>query len=610
MEHLSLLAGGQEHSSADWERAAAAVLRKSGRMTAEDPDSLVWEKLTRTTLDGVAVPPLGTRDAVADVPPAGLPGAAPYTRGSVARREGPEGAEGWDVRAHLGDPDAARSAADAITDLENGVTSLWLTLGRGGIAVADLPVVLKDVFLDLAPVALDCPEDPVGAAEAFCALLEERGVDAAAGTSLALDPLGCRLRGPQQPVEPVVLRLAELARRHGTAERPVYALTVDASALHDRGATDAHELGWSLAAGATYLRILTEQGGLSVAEAAGLLEFRYAVTDEQFTSIAKLRAARRLWHRVLELSGAPEAAGQVQHVVTSRPMLTKYDPYVNMLRGTVAAFAAGVGGATSVTVLPFDTALGLPDALARRNARNTSALLIHEAHLGKVADPAGGAYAVERLTDDLAAAGWAQLQRIEADGGAVEALVAPEGLLARLAAEAVEPRTRQVALRRRAITGVSEFPNLGEELPARTPHPSAAPTAERYAAVFERLRDEPPAAPVFLATLGPVAAHTARASFASNLFASGGIDTVAAGATANAAELVAAYGKQRVVCLAGTDKAYAEWGPDAVAALRAAGASYVILAGKPTEDLQVDDSCAMGLDALAFLTRVREELTA
>ena len=152
-------------------------------------------------------------------------------------------------------------------------------------------------------------------------------------------------------------------------------------------------------------------------DAAGLVEFRYAVTDEQFAPIAKLRAARRLWARVLELSGAAAAAApQRQHAVTSRPMMSRYDPYVNLLRTTVAAFAAGVGGADAVTVLPFDSPLGRPETLGRRIARNTSALLISESHLARVADPAGGSFAVERLTDDLAHAGWAELGRLERRG--------------------------------------------------------------------------------------------------------------------------------------------------------------------------------------------------
>ena len=613
MEHLSLLADGRAHDPAEerarWEKAAADVLRKAGRMAADDPDALVWDKLTRTTLDGVAVAPLGTPSSLDGLPPVGLPGQAPYTRGAAVTR--PQ--EGWDVRAHLGDPDAKQAHADALLDLENGVTSLWLTIGQGGIAVADLPAVLDGVLLDIAPVAVDSPDDPVGAAEAFCALLDERGVTAAPGTSLGVDPWSARYVAGAAPRGDALPHLVELARERGCR------ITIDAVGINDGHGHDAHELGWSLAAGAAFLRRATELG-LEVGEAAGLLEFRYAVTDEQLLSIAKLRAARRLWARVLELSGAPDAEGQVQHAVTSRAMLSTYDPWVNMLRGTVAAFAAGVGGAQAVTVTPFDSPLGVPDALGRRNARNTSALLVHEAHVARVTDPAGGSYAIERLTDDLAASGWAQLQGIEADGG-LDASVAREGggIWDRIRDEAMKPRLRQVATRRRPLTGLSEFPNLHEELPERRPWPERSPyrQVDRHGLAFEQLRDEPATTPVFLATLGSVAQHTARATFASNLLAAGGVDTVAAGATSSVEELVKAYRatdpQSPVVCLAGSDASYAEIGAEAAAELREAGATYVVLAGKPgdktvPEDV-VDDSAAIGIDALAFLRRVREELT-
>ena len=607
-----LLTGGA-HDRAAWERAAADVLRKAGRLAPTDPDDLVWRTLTRTTLDGIEVPPLSTPDDVRGLPDTGLPGHPPYTRGSTATPS----PDGWDVRAHLAEPDPGRAAADALADLEGGVTSLWLELGPGGLPVEHLEQVLAEVHVDLAPVVLDCPPDPVGAAETFCTLAARRGTRPAVGTVLAVDPVSAGLRGGARSrrEEPVVARIADLAREHGTL-----ALTVDGTAVHDVGATDAQELGYTLAVGAALLRSLTA-AGWSVPDAAALLEFRYAATDEQFPTIAKLRAARRAWHRVLELSGAPDAAGQRQHAVTSRAMLTRYDPWVNMVRGTIAAFAAGTAGATAVTVLPFDTALGLPDALARRNARNTSALLVHEAHVAEVADPAGGAWLVERLTDALAAAGWAQLQELEAEGGVAASVAADTGgFTDRLRTRGAQPRRRQVATRHRPVTGVSEFPDLDERLPQRRPHPDAAAAvqADRYGLGFELLRDDPPATPVLLATLGTVAAHTARAGWAATLLAAGGVRTVPAGAADGVADVLAAWqaagGPEAlpVVCLAGPDEAYAAWGADLVAALRDAGARHLVLAGRPGEDTVpadlLDDSCATGDDAVAFLTRLREEL--
>lgn len=594
-DRLDLTSPEDQHTVTDWEKSTAAVLRKSGRLTESDADSLVWEKLARTTLDDIVVAPIGTPDSVSSLPAAGQPGAAPFTRGRLAEK--PE--IGWDIRPFLFGHAAKPLNEAALVELENGATSLWLEVGDA-LSPEDLAAALEGVFIDLAPVILQAPDDPVAAAEALVTLFTDHGLDPAPGTNLAADPVaaGVREEGTVSldVLEPVAAKAEEIG---------ALGAVVDATAVHDLGASDAQELGYSLAVGAAYLRALTASGR-SVDDALALLEFRYAATDEQFPTIAKLRAARRLWARVAELSRAsPEAGGQRQHAVTSRPMMSKYDPYVNMLRTTVASFAAGVGGAEAVTVLPFDSALGIPDAFARRIARNTSSLLIHESHVAKVVDPAGGSYAVEKLTDELAEAGWAEFGRIEASGGILAAL--EDGTLHARIDAVVAQRDHEIAHRERPITGVSEFPNLDETLPEREAH-AHADDVRRYGAPFEELRDDPATTPVFLATMGTIAAHTARATFATNLFAAGGIAVEAAGATDGVEAVLTAYDGQPVVCLAGHDQAYAEWGADLIAALREAGARHVVVAGKPG-NLPVDDSCAVGVDALTFLKTTREELT-
>jgi methylmalonyl-CoA mutase len=592
--HLSL-AEGLEHDVSEWEKGAAAVLRKARRLTPEDPDEAAWAKLTRSTLDGIPISPLGTPHLVADLPDP----VRPPARGA-----------GWDVRALLADPDAQASKEAALTDLENGATSLWVQVGASGIDVADLPTVLADVLLDIAPVVLDAPSDPIGAAQAFADFAE--GKTLAEGTNLGVDPVGAHLRGldaggsHDMDAAGLIGQGAELARGLGCR-----ALVVDGTAVHDLGAGDVQELGYVLALGAHYLRAL-EAAGIAVDDAVGLLEFRLAATADQFVTIAKMRAVRRMWARMLELSGASDnRRNMTLHVVTSRPMMTKYDPWVNMLRTCVAAFAAGVGGADAVTVLPFDARLGLPDAFSRRIARNTSTLLVDESHVANVADPAGGAFAVEKLTDDLALAGWEELGRIEASGGVLEAL--EDGSLRGRIDEVVRERDRQIATRKRPLTGLTEFPNLHETLPERTPYAEGAVPVRPYGAAFEALRDDPAEGKVFLATMGTIAAHTARATFASNLFAAGGIGVVNTGRhddlDAVLKDFTGPDGGQSVVCLVGNDKAYAAWGGELVAALREAGADWVILAGKPVEGVETDDTCAMGVDALDFLTRTRERLS-
>lgn len=567
---LTLAQPEDAHSRADWEAATAAVLRKSRKLGDNDPDSAVWDKLTRTTLDGIGITPLGEP-------------------GGPATPVRPNRQGAWDVRSLVSGPDAKLANEAALVDLDGGVTSLWLAADES----TDVAATLKDVLLDLAPVVLDAPSATTAVAEAFLALPGDKHPD----TNLGVDPLGAMLREIPLAVDDAVAELQTLVRK--ARQHDLRAIVVDATAAHDLGASDAQELGWSIAAGVAYLRWLTDHG-LSVDEAAAQVDFRYAATDEQFPTIAKLRAARILWARVLELSGAADGT-QRQHAATSRPMLSKYDPYVNMLRGTVAAFAAGVGGADAVTVLPFDSANGLPDGFGRRIARNVNHLLIDESHVAAVADPAGGAYTVEKLTADLAEAGWAEFQRLEQEWESGHDF---DAFRARIDA-VVAQREKDIARRKRPLTGVSEFPNLAETLPERAPDP-LNDRVRRYGASFEALRDEPAAQPVFLATLGTIAQHTARATFVSNLFAAGGIGVEVAGPTAGVEDLVKAYAGQPVVCLAGTDAAYEEWGADAAAALREAGATHVVIAGKATD--YADDSAAMGVDALEFLNRTREKL--
>lgn len=600
------LAGATAGSETDWEAAAAAVLRRAGRLAEGATDS-AWDLLSVTTVEGLVVPPLGTADRLArrggPVFPAAT--ATPAGRADDVR-------VGWDIRPLLSDPDPEQASSSALTDLENGATSLWLTVGGPGTAPGDLDAALTGVFLEMVPVVVSAhgAVTDAQAAMELAELFRRRSVRPDPGSCLGVDPVGRAVRtgkasSAAADLDIAVADIVPLATSLG-----VRAMTVDGTAAHEVGAGDAAEVGFTLAVGVAYLRAL-EAAGIGVDDALGLLEFRYAATDEQFPTIAKLRAARGLWQRVGELCGADGTARQFQHAVTSAPMMTRYDPWVNLLRTTVAAFAAGVGGADALTVLPFDSRLGVPDALGRRMARNTSSLLISESHIAAVTDPAAGSYAVELLTAELAEAAWAEFQSIEAAGGVLSALI-DGSVHSRWAVTAAE-RDRRIGTRRRPITGVSEFPHLRETLPERrSPDDAGTEPAAGWAEEFESMRDHPPAAPVLLATLGTVAEHAARAGFAANLFAAGGIDSVTAGATGTAADVVGAFRESGtpVACLAGTDKSYAAIGVEVVEALRAAGARYVMLAGRPKGPIaeMVDDHVAAGDDVVQFLRRTRDQL--
>ncbi|MFB8026609.1 MULTISPECIES: methylmalonyl-CoA mutase family protein [unclassified Streptomyces] len=601
---LSLAAEFPDPSHDQWQSLVVGVLRRSGK---EVTGPAAEEALSTALGDGLTARPLYTSaDASADP---GLPGFAPFTRGSRATGNT---TDGWDVRQRHALADPVRLNEALLGDLENGVTSLWLSVGGpGGVPVAGLDRALDGVLLDLAPLALDAGSDPGPAVRELLRLHEARGIakEAARGT-LGVDPLGQRARTGAETDEAEAVHWALLCSREYPGLR---ALAVDALPYHEAGGSAAEELGLSLATGVAYLRALTG-AGLSVEEACAQLEFRYAATADQFLTIAKFRAARRLWARVAEACGAPEAGAQRQHAVTSPVMMTRRDPWVNMLRTTLACLGAGVGGADSVTVLPFDHALGLPDAFARRIARNTSTILMEESHLARVTDPAGGSWYVERLTEELAAASWAFFQEIERAGGQAAAL--RSGMVGERLAATWAARSKDLARRKEPVTGVSEFPDLAERPVERESAPSAAaggglPQVRRDEA-FEALRarsDRHLASTgsrpkVFLAALGPAAVHTARASFAANLFLAGGIEPVHAPVPVDASTAAAAFtaGGASIACLCSTDTLYAEQAETVAAALRGAGAQRIFLAGRPGEYPGADVHVFAGCDVVAVLS--------
>ncbi|MET7288479.1 methylmalonyl-CoA mutase family protein [Streptomyces sp. NPDC005573] len=591
---LPLAAEFPDATHEQWQRLVEGVLRKSGK---EVSGAAAEDALSTTLEDGLRTRPLYTaRDAA---PEPGLPGFAPFVRGGR-----PEGgtAGGWDVRQRH----AALDDGAVLADLENGVTSLWLVLGEGGIPVADLGRALDGVLLDLAPVALDAGRETPQAARELLRLCEEKGVDpkAVRGT-LGADPLGYEARtGTPLDFAPA----AALAVRCAADHPGLRALTVDALPYHEAGGSAAQELGASLATGVAYLRELTE-AGLGAEEAAAQLEFRYAATADQFLTVAKLRAARRLWARVAEVCGAPGAGAQTQHAVTSPVMMSRRDPWVNMLRTTVATLAAGVGGADSVTVLPFDHAIGLPDAFARRIARNTSTILVEESHLARVIDPAGGSWYVERLTDELAEAAWEFFRSVERDGGM--AAVLRSGRLREDLARTWEERGGRLASRREPVTGVSEFPLLAEKPVEREPAPEGPsgglPRVRRDEA-FEALRARSDAhlaatgarPRIHLVALGSAAESTARATFAANLFQAGGIEPVTGGTFEDSGATEA------VLC--SSDAVYEAEAASAAESLRASGAGHVVLAGRPAGYPGVDSYVFAGCDAVAVLSATLDRM--
>lgn len=604
---------------AAWRKGVAGVLAKARRVDISELPDEPEKLLAVKTYDGLTVNPLYTRRD--ELPEQPLPGAFPFVRGGDATRD-PH--RGWFVSARFEGADADKTHADILFALENGVSSVWLGVGERGVPVSGIPVALNGLLFELAPLTIDAGSETAEAAvEVFKALDGYTVANRAEiKVQLGATPLTSLFSGSSAiDVDGAV----ELAKQAVARTETVRAITVCGNAFHNAGASDAQELGAAVAAGLEYLRALTD-AGVDIADALGQLEFRFAATDDQFETIAKFRAARRLWARVAHVVGAPDFGNAPQHAVTSAAMMTQRDPWVNMLRTTLAAFGAGVGGADTVTVLPFDSALPageleVAQAFSERMARNTQLLLLEESHLGHVQDPSAGSWFVESLTDELAAKAWEFMQQLEAAGGYLAAL--QSGLLAESIAATRTKRDSDVAHRKTAVTGVNEFPNLGEK-PLSEAARVESPIA-RYGAAFEVLRNRSDAylaahgarPKALLVPLGPVAEHNVRVMFTVNLLASGGIESVNPGPLDIAGiDKAAKESGATVAVLCGSDNRYGAEAGAATEALRAAGVASVLLAGPEkavaeTSGAQRPDGfVAARIDAVAALSGLLDKLGA
>jgi len=682
----------------DWLKAVEPVLKGAP----------FEKKLMHRMREGFTLKPLYTKeDWPATGDPSGFPGFDPFTRGP--RTEGRSG--GVDIRQSHVHPDLAAVNADSLTDLQRGATSLTIRLdgaaragydgdqapedlaGYDGVMVYsadDLARLLDGVRFDLTPVALEAGAQVLPAAAMLVAVWRRAsGGDAkSARGAFNADPIGTWAREGELPTDlnTALARMADLAAYTIKSCPHATAVAVDTRPYHGAGADEALDLACALSTGLAYLKAMAA-ADLDLPTACGQMQFILPVGCDLFLGIAKLRAARRLWSRVTEACGVPEAArGMAQHAVTADIIMSRRDPWVNMLRTTVAGFAAVVGGADIVTVQPFDAALGLPDAFSRRIARNTLLMLQEESSLNRVIDPVGGSWYGESLTDDLAKAAWVRFQEIEAAGGMVAAL--KSGLIADRIHQTHGERLQRLATRKEPVTGVSEFPNIQEPAVA-TPAPDYAalrataaerlsqlrgqapnldlsavkqapgggaltaalismvergatigvlargliggdgtPIAplprRRLAEPFEKLRDTADAAlvktgsrpAIFLANLGPIVQHTARASFAKNFFEAGGFAAIGSEPLTDPISAASAFKKTgaRVAILCSSDALYEQMAAEIAPALKAAGVEYLYLAGHPGdkkgayEQAGVDEFIFLGCDVLGTLRQLQQRL--
>ena len=611
-EELRLAADFAPSTFEDWRRLVDGVLKGAP-----------FEKLVSQTADGLKIDPIYPR-ARGAAAVAGRPAATP-----------------WHLMQRIDHPDAAPANAQALHDLENGATGLALVFAGANSAhgfglepsAAALEKLLEGIIIH-AGVSIELQVGPQSrmAATYLAEYITRKGIDpAACDIRFGLDPLGACAAWGSSPYtwrEIVVAITSGIKAPAAMGFRGPFA-AADGQVIHDAGGSEVQELAFVLASGIAYLRAL-EGAGVDLETARRMIYARLAADADQFLTMAKFRALRLLWGRIEQACGLPPKPIFIA-AQTAWRMLTQRDPYVNVLRATMATFSAGLAGANSITVLPHTLALGLPDPFARRVARNTQLVLLEESNLAKVSDPAAGSGGIETLTQQLCEAAWELFQEIEKAGGAFAAL--EQSLIQRKVATTQMMREKNIARRKEVLTGATEFPNLHEDQiavlqanPIVLPRYGEAKVSfdalppMRLAAPFERLRDRSDQIlkqkgdrpKIFLANLGTPADFTARAAFAKSFFEIGGIEAINTQGFTDPATLAEAFRSSgaALACLCSGDKIYAERAVAAAQALQAVGAKHIYLAGRPGEQeasfrsAGVRDFVFAGVDAIPVLQEV------
>ncbi len=597
-------------------------------LVAEVLNGAPFERLVSKTSDGISIEPLYDADPVA-VPVPGRPPARP-----------------WRILQRIEHPDPAAAHAQAREDLDNGATGLSFVLadaiGSYGFGVDAEAAALAHVLDGMLPAARWSLDLQSGAAAEALADAIRRAVGEASAAPddidlrFGIDPLGALATGRSSgtDVSDAGARLAAVVGRLMTQGFRGPFAVADGRVIHNAGGSEAQELAYALSAALWSLRAL-ESGGLALEDARRLIYFRLAADADQFLTTAKFRAVRRLWARVEQACGLDSRPAFVA-AETAWRMMTRCDPAMNIVRATVAVAAAGFGGADAITVLPHTAAVGLPDRSARRLARNTQLVLIEEANLARVSDPAAGSGAIETLTGRLCETAWDIFQEIEKEGGAAAALANRMIQVKVAAVRAV--RERAIAHRHDVLVGTTEFADLAEApIAVLAPMPRADPRSNenegplardasgqdialpcsRLAEPFEVLRDasnryaeKTGALPrIFLGRLGQPADFTARATYAADFFAAGGIQALDSGGFLRPGALVSAFSASGAVlaCLCSSDALYESDGAAAARGLKAIGVRHVYLAGRPGareaayRAAGVDTFIHVGCDVLATL---------
>jgi len=605
MTRLSLAADFPHISQPEWEQQAASTLKSDSidRLVTKSLDDIEIQPIYATPQEAFAT--LDTRS--------GKP---------KAWEDAP-----WDIVQRADIPDISATNRQILDDLKNGATGIAMVLpgtptaGAYGVPVSDvkdIKLLMNGVELDLISLRLDAGADGLEMAANLLQVYQDRNLDLSrCDLKLAVDPVaGFAINGSSSASDELASGMVGLLGQAREGGHTGVVFSGDGRCYHEAGASQGQELGLAIAAIVEHLRLL-EQGGVDLSDIWPCLGLVLSADADQFLTIAKLRAARLVWQQMQSAMGV-EASRLNLDVETSLAMMSRRDPYVNMLRTTTAAFAAGIGGANSISVLPFTSAIGVADSFARRMARNVQIVLQEESSIGVVDDAAAGSGYVEAVTGQLAEKAWTVMQDIEQAGGMLKALAS--GQVQKLIAESSAKSSAAISKRKKAIVGVSEFASL-EQTPVKVldfkPVGKQSPTAAgslncaRLGAVaisapFEDLRDQAeaitPDPEIQLVPLGKPSEFAARATWITNLFAAGGIKAITSNTPA------------KIACICSSDAVYGDQAAATAKHLKADGVEFVFVAGRPVELLDelkqsgVDDFIYAGCDVLALLQKTLKML--
>ena len=553
---------------------------------------LVWR-----TNEGFKVQPFYRQEDLKGIDTETRPGEFPYRRGTKSDNK-------WFVRQTIRTKDIKEANTKALDILNKGIDSIDFCCSKRVIEGTDLEALLKGICAECIELNFSIsPDLAYRQAEALVSYFNKKGYDPAKLCgSLSYDPMGSMMRHGVKRDLADAERLVEIF----TPFKNFRCLTATPRLLSDSGAYCYQELGYALAWGNEYLRTLTE-AGIEAGAVAKKIYFNFGIGSNYFMEIAKFRAARMLWAKIVE-AYKPEyncnkdaddsnclcACKMSINATTSKYNLTLFDPYVNLLRSQTEAMSAAIAGVNSITVTPFDSIYQEPDDFSERMARNQQLLLKEESHFEKVVDPAGGSYYIENLTEALAEQAWKLFLSVEEEGGMM-ALV--ESGKVQEAVNATNVARREAAAKRRELlVGTNQYPNVREVSKGRAPRQCSYDKAQEGAAIatldmsriasrFEELRLATEASglrpKVFMLTIGNLAMRQARAQFSGNFFGCAGyeiIDNLGFDTVEEGAEAAREAGAD-IVVLCSSDDEYAEFGP---AAFKAVGDSAIfVIAGAP-----------------------------